>query len=501
MKNVFIFSGFNDINAIELALENIDASNKVFFLQCDKFLGVCQHNKYGNPFMCYHCKKAMTRRIEDLANSSRCSVKYLSELIIEDDVKIANDYKFDFDSVSSLKNLNYKRMSVGYGAFSSYVTCSRNVMPNFTNDFKTYISFLIRKQIAIICMLERLQLKFNFEEFVLHNGRFAQFKPFLEFAKKNKIDFICTEQIFYKNKFLKNYFYNDIPHSIDYGAKNILENWDNGDPKNRESIGRSFFEKRRRGIPAGDKVYIKDQNFGEMPNDWDSSVENITIFNSSEDEFLAISKDYDSYLMFPNQYIALKTIFDHYKEDKTKHFYLRIHPNLKKIPYKSHLALYGLKYDNVTIIPADSSVSSYTLMDHSDKIIIFNSTIGLEAAYWNKPVIALSKYTYFKLGLLNYPNNVDELWTYIDSKDLPINKNENLIKFGYWFMHPNKPEIKRVSYSYVSFSVLTKQFSDYTIMTFGGSYKMHVFLENVLNKIRLFSKFRKIPCTEPYKNY
>ncbi len=499
MKNVFIFSGCNDINAIELACDNIDAGNKVFFLQCDNFLGVCQRNICGNPLLCIHCKKAMTRRIKDLASSERCCVKYLSEVIIKNDVKKANGYKFDFDSVSSLKILKYKGISVGYGAFSSYVTSSRNVMPNFTNDFKTYISFLIRKEVAIICLLERLQSEYHFDEFVLHNGRFAQFKPFLEFAKKNNIDFICTEQIFYNNKFLKNYFYNDIPHSIDYCAKNILENWDKGDPKNRESIGRSFFEKRKKGIPAGDKVYIKDQNSGEMPKNWDTSVENITIFNSSEDEFLAISKDYDSYLMFPNQYIALKTIFNHYKEDKTKHFYLRIHPNLKKIPFKSHLALYGLKYDNVTIIPADSSVSSYTLMDRSDKIIIFNSTIGLEATFWNKPVIALSKYTYLKLGLLNYPNTIEELWACIEKKDLPIISNENLIKFGYWFMHPNKPEIKRVPYSYVSFSLFFKHFSDYTIMTFCGSYKIYIFLEYVLNKFTLFSKFGKLPSTEPYK--
>ncbi len=65
-------------------------------------------------------------------------------------------------------------------------------------------------------------------------------------------------------------------------------------------------------------------------------------------------------------------------------------------------------------------------------------------------------------------------------------------------MHPNKPEVKRVPYQYVSFSVLTKHFSDYTIMTFYGSCKMHVFLEHLLNKITIFSKFRRLPSTEPY---
>ncbi len=500
MKNVLIFSCGNDINAIDLAFENIDAGNNILFLQCDKFLGICQHNRYGSPFMCYHCKKSMIRWIKNFASSEKCRVKYLTELVKKDDVKKANDYIFDFDTVQTLKDLKYNGMSVGYGAFSSYVTFSRNVMPDFTNEFKEYISFLIRKEIAIINLLERLQLDYKFDEFVFHNGRFAQFKPFLEFAKINNIKFVCTEHIIHNNRYLKDNYYNNIPHSIDCRALNVLENWDKGDSKDREAIGRSFFEKRKKGIPAGDKVFIKQQHSGEMPNDWDPSVENITIFNSSEDEFLAVSKEYDSYLMFPNQYTALKTIFDHYKGDKTKHFYLRIHPNLKDVPFKSHLALYKLNYDNVTIIPAGSSISSYSLLDSSDKIIIFDSTMGIEAAYWEKPVIALSKYTYLKLGLLNYPNTVDELWTCIDNKNLPINANDNLIKFGYWFMHPNKPEVKRVPYKVVSFSILNKHFLDYTIMTFCGSHKMHVFLEYLLNKFPLFSKFRKLPCTEPYKD-
>lgn len=498
MKRILIFSACNDFNAIELAIELIEQGNKVYFLQCDSFQCVCQHNILGNPIMCLHCKNAMSDNIRKLDIIKNADVNFLSDIITPDNIREAENFSIDFNSVKDIKNLSYNGAEVGYGAFSSYVTSSRNVMPDITPDLKKYLSFLIKKEVAILHSLERLHAKENFDTIVLHNGRFAQFKPFLEFARLNNIKYICTEQWMVEGKLLKDIFYNDIPQSIHYVADNILKNWEKGDPKNRNEIGKSFFEKRKKGIPAGDKVYIKDQRSGEMPENWDDSVENITIFNSSEDEFLAVNKDYDSYLMFPNQYIALATIFEHYKEDTTKHFYLRIHPNLKNVPYKSHLALYELKYDNVTIIPADSTISSYTLLDNSDKIIIFNSTMGVEAEYWGKPVIALTKYFYWVLNMLYYPKNVDEVWELIDDKFLPAKKSENLIKYGYWLLHPNYPEISRVPYKYVKFRFMGREFTNYSIMKFLGSYNLDTLFERVMNRIKFISKFKEIPCTKPY---
>lgn len=482
------------MNAIELALENIEEGNEVYIVQCDKSLEVCQHNHYGNCAMCSHCKRAMLKNLKEYGLLDHAKVKTLSDIINKDDKREAEAIKTDFHSVKELKDITYKGAQFGYGAFSSYVTYSRNVMPEMTDELRSYIGYYIRKEVMVYSAIERLHQKEHFDLIVFHNGRFAQFKPFLEFAKLHGIDYIATEQRLSKGIFLKDYFYNNIPHDIGYIANNVLKNWDKGDPKTREEIGRSFFEKRKKGVYAGDKIYTKDQHAGEMPENWDDTIENIAIFNSSEDEFLAVSKDYDSYLMFPNQYVALKTLFDHYKGDKTKHFWLRIHPNLKDVPYKSHLALYELKYDNVTIIPASSSISSYAILDNSDKVIIFDSTMGVEAAYWGKPVIALTKYFYYKLGFLYHPENVDEVYKLIDTKDLPVNRNENLIKYGYWILQQNYPEISRVHYDHTKIG----RHENYLIMKLFGSHRLHWLFELLVNRYPFFSVFKRIPCTEPY---
>ena len=498
MKKVLIHLVHGDFNALECAIENIEAGNEVFLLQCDNSLGICQHNELGNCMLCMHCRHAMRSITKELGINNRVKWLKLKSLITEADIKEAQSCKIDFNSIQGLKDYIYKDAELGYGAFSSYVTSTRNVMPDITDQFKKYITYMIRKEIMVYNVVERLYDAYHFDLIIFHNGRFAQFKPFYEFSRLHGIEYIATECKFVNKKLLKDNFHNDIPHSLKYLAKNVLENWERGDTMTREEIGRSFFERRKKGLAAGDKVFVKDQHIGEMPADWDDAVENISIFNSSEDEFCAISKDYDNYLMFPNQYIALKTIFDHYKNDKTKHFYVRVHPNLKNVPYKSHLALYELKYDNVTIIAANSSVSSYSLLDNSDKIIIFDSTMGVEAAYWGKPVIALSNYIYKYLGLLNYPNNTKELWDMIDDKNLGININENLIKYGYWLLNLNYPETK-IPYGYVNMDFLGHKIETATIMKSFGSYKICIIEEMLLNKLKFFSSFKVLPCTNPYK--
>lgn len=499
MKNVLIYSVCEDFNSLEYAIENVEAGNNVYLIECDKKQENCQHNRLGSRLTCAYCYYSMCGVIKRCGLRNKTHFMRLSDIIEPEDEKTADAVKVDFNNVQELKNLTHKGAQLGYGAFSSYCTFSRNVMPEITEEFKKYIRSLFKTEVMIFEALERLNKKIGFDLIIFHNGRFSQFKPFLEFARLHGINYIATEVAIRDGRWLRNDFYNDVPHSIKAIAQKVKENWDEADPKKREAIGRSFYERRKKGLAAGDKVFVKDQHIGEMPEEWSDDVENISIFNSSEDEFCAVSKEYDSYLMFPNQFVALKTIFDHYKDDKTKHFYVRIHPNLKNVPFKSHLALHELKYDNVTIIPADSTISSYTLLDNSDKIIIFDSTMGVEAAYWGKPVIALSKYVYYELDLLYHPNTPDEIWPLIDNKNLPAKTNDNLIKYGYWLLHPDLPEPTKVPYKYVTDKVLGHPLMRPTIMKAFGSYKTHIVFKRLLDKAHIFTEFDNLPCTESYK--
>lgn len=433
MKKIINFVGMHEVPALEEAVQYSKQNDKVFFVACDKTIRVCQHNPFGSVLRCMFCNYAMKRLIKKIgANIYYVSI---SELITNEIIKISNRITWEYNDVKSLKEIKYKGIEVGYGAFSTYVTITRNVMPSFTQSFKRYIDYIIKKEIILSEVLFKYCDYIKPDLIIFHNGRFNNVKPIYNIAKNYGIDYIATECKVKDGRLKKNNFVNTIPHSFDALDKKIEYTWQTAN-ESKYDIAKLFFTNRRNSKPAGDIVYTKDQHVGELPDGFDKSKRNISIFNSSEDEFFAISKEYDQSVLYPNQFEALSKIFEHYKNNSDIHFYLRIHPNLKNVPYKSHTLLYTLKYDNVTIIPPLSTISSYALMDNSEKVIVFNSTMGLESGYWGKPVINLNRCIYSKQDIAYSPQNESELFNLIDDTGLQTKKQpiENWYKVAYYLL-------------------------------------------------------------------
>ena len=502
---VLVYIGSHDNNSINEAFDQLESGKEVVVICCDKSLGICRDNYYGNKCYCKLCMRSNADLWKDELTKRGAKIIYLSELITDEDECIANDFTFDYSDVISLKAITYKHVEIGFGAFSTYVSITRNVMPDFTDEFKKYENFLMRREIAVTSAVDRFIQQYRPELIILHNGRFAEFKPFLCLAQHYQIDYITTEEVYFEGKVLKNNFYNAVVHDITANYEKYLENWESGTETEEEKkeIGHSFFKKRRGGQESGDKaIYIKDQKKGLLPEGFKNNVEVISIFNSSEDEFCAVSSDYDSYMLFKNQYVGLKAIFDRYKDDNTKHFYLRIHPHLKTVPYRSHTKLYELKYDNVTIISPTSPVDSYVLMENSDKIIVFDSTMGVESAYWGKPVIELSKYMWSLMDVVYTPETTDELWKLIETKDLKCRYNDNCLKYAYWVLHPNYEEEKHIKCVDVNISFFGRNIRQaHQFLRICGSFKLNSIMRILLTRKdiqTIFGRntyFRKIPCT------
>lgn len=493
--NVLIFRGTNDIDGIDYAIDFIQKGDTVFVIQCDGSIGVCPWNSNMNSLCCKYCHAVSVKSFKKLCPKGYEYVS-MGSLITEEDRKKSRDFTMDFNSIAEMKSILYNNVEVGFGAFSSYATASRNVMPNITQEFKNYIFYMIRMEICVYEAVNRYVNNNKIELIIFHNGRFAMYRPFLGVAKNNHISYIATEHYTRNGVKYKNDFINDVPHSVKGNIDKAVALWNSIDEETRLEKGRGFYEKRRHGIAAGDKVYIKKQVADKLPDDWNDELENIAIFNSSEDEFCAISKEMDDMQLFPNQYVALHSIFEHYKDDKKKHFYLRIHPNLIDVPYISHMALYDLEYDNVTILPPDSPISSYALMDKADKIIVFNSTMGLESAYWGKPVIALTKFYASELNLAYYSETTDGLWVLINDEQLEPLKNSNAEMMGNYFLRATHP------YKHIDIKMTInhrgEKYPLESVTQCLGSYKLFYIVFRFFNKLHgfsNFSKFKKLPET------
>ena len=481
-KSVLVFTAHVDNLSLDEAYVQLTAGNKVYLLLCDKSFGVCNWNNASCGLSCSLCHHVMIKKVKELKKRfPELHLLSLKDIITKEIVENAANKDFSYENVAELKAISYKHVDIGFGAFSTFATATRNIMPTFNDAFKNYIDFVMRKEMCMTDAIINLYEKYHFDMFVFHNGRFSTYKPFHNLAQHYGIEYIATELAYdSEGNMRKDYYHNDIPLSYDAMARKAIEGWEEGKKDNKEELSRQFFENRRNGAFAGDVIYTKDQKKGLLPDDYQEGKENIVIFNSSEDEFFSVSHECDNAVIFPNQYIGLTKILEHYKGDETKHFYLRIHPNLKTVPWKSHTLLYKLKYDNLTIVPPDSPISSYALMDIADKVIVFNSTMGVECSYWEKPVIALSKCFYTALDVVYTPKDEIEVYKLLDGK-LASKKNENCLKAAYFLMgYVTEPfvyysnKVKKVTFRGKALFDVQSQFK-----LFGSSFLLG-FVERIL---------------------
>lgn len=484
---------------LEEAIKQVQKGNEVFILNCDKSIGGCMENPGWNPLycnLCIHFQKQDMRSYMPKGVEQHWISEYVKQ-IDEKDIP-----KFEYTTTKELRNLTFHCVEIGLGVMSTYISLTRNLNPKIDNASRPYFNALIREQVITALVFEKLQKEHHFGLVVFQNGRGAQFKSLLNLCQSMKIDFLCTEYLALGSGqvFLCNFF-NDIPHSIEANNTKYEECWESttADSVTREKIARSFYENRRNAVFAGDTIYVKDQVKGEMPVDWTEDVENIVIFNSSEDEFAAISREFDNASFYPSQIDGIRAIVEHYEGDTTKHFTLRVHPNLKNISYKYHQELYQLNYPNLTVIPADSIISTYALMDAANKVIVFGSTAGIESVYWRKPVICLAAAYYNHMNITYLPHSEDDLWKYIDTLKLPCLYNNGVLKYGYFYMSDNHEKaqymsIDKVRRKFLGRTLLCFKFQKFLGFNFLYALLMGIFYKFILMKFP--AKFNQLPKAE-----
>jgi hypothetical protein len=206
-------------------------------------------------------------------------------------------------------------------------------------------------------------------------------------------------------------FVNAMPQDFDRVAPIIEDTWKRMPDDRREEVATRFYELRRNGRPASDLAYAAKQQPDLLPPGWDPSKRNYVIFNSSEDEFFAIGEAVEKYNIFEDQMEGVRFLARAAQRDESIRIYLRVHPNLAKIPYSYHTSLARLAEElpNLTVIPADSRVSTYKLMDACEKVFVFGSTTGVEATFWRKPVILMGGALYLHLDVAYRARSLEEL--------------------------------------------------------------------------------------------
>lgn len=481
---------------LEEALSLFYLGHEVVYVYCDKYLDFCFSNPEGRSILCTLCKSCHKMMQKELP-------KGMKVLALKRAENKRKDRIFEYSSISGIKRLQYRNVLIGYAALSTFVSLTRNSSPDFNSTFYNYFNSLLNQICNYTDLIYELLDQENPKSISFITGRMFEQRVFLDIAKSRKI-LIRSNEIIGGPRVMeladRIIYENCLPHDIPNNTILIEKLWQFPNVSEHDNIqkGKAFFEKRANGIMAGDKVYTNLQRKGKLPDNWDSAKQNIIIFNSSEDEFLSVGPDFDAYSLFETQIEGIRFLVENI-HDQSIHIYLRIHPNLKDIQYKFHTDLYKLKYDNLTVIPASASVSTYALIENASKVIVFGSTTGAEAAYWGRAVILLGGAFYYDLDICYTPSNRQKLLDLLLQKELPPKNNIlEAIKYGYYLQNRHPLAIPP---KYINFNICEHQFlglkylaSDY--MKFWGS----IFLFKVYDVImrRLITKISIPKIKLPY---
>lgn len=472
--------------------------NEIHIIFCNGLFDVCVANLSGDSAVCRTCIAQTYKFVNKFSNNF-----YIHS--IKDYFDNSINYKnFNYNSVSDVKKIQYRGSKIGFACLSTYISETRNLNPLIDDKFKFYFDYLLLQSCILTNAINKAIDDIKPDLVCFFNSRFFDFRPIFDVARNKNINIQCYDASRDGNKiFTKQIFYNSTPHNIEYNTSLINHYWNDSAVKVEEKIkiANDFFAKKRSNICTNDEVYTKNQKNGLIPVGFQANKQNIVIFNSSEDEYAAIGDEYDKLSLFKSQLEGLTYIFDTFKDNKNINFYLRIHPNLSGIKYKYHtdLHLFQEKYNNVTVVPAEDKISSYSLLDIAEKVIVFGSTIGAEASYWGKAVILVSGAPYYYLDICYKPKTPLELIEMIGQKLEPKNKIDAL-KFAYFSMYKDPTKF----YKYIDFTARLVNFLGRKIYVVNykkilGSPKLFAIcriLKREFSKIFSNKKFPVIPDRE-----
>ena len=223
-------------------------------------------------------------------------------------------------------------------------------------------------------------------------------------------------------------FDNVLPHDLEARDRRIRDLWEQSTEEEREQ-GHNLYRNRRKRVEFKWHSHTKEQQAGRLPASWDPNRRNVVVYSSSDDEYVAIGKEWVT-PGFSSQSEAIQTLYQSLRSRNSDVFlYVRMHPHLKGVDNKDTRLLHSLKGENLDVIPPESPVCSYSLLDGSEKVVTFGSTVGIEATYWGKPSILAGMNFYRSLDGTYIANSDDELLELVEAK-LEPKPQEPAIMFG-----------------------------------------------------------------------
>ncbi len=404
-----IYSNLAEIE-LEIMQRHLDAGDEVHAIICKGNLTFCEINPAHKKLQCQYCiakHKNMFALLDGTIHTHNLTRFYHTT---EDISKLQTD----FPSIDDLKMYKWDdHFDIGYSIGSYLISEYRDPHLDITPHLPL-IKTLMQTSLHLYLAVQRFLTKHKMDKVYVWNGRMPTMRPVIRAAASKKIHFATFNTASKATSFET--FENSLIHDLSATATKIIHYWNNSTASVEEktAAGAAFFIRRtQKALGDADITnrFIQNQETEKLPDNWDPAKTNIAIFNSSEDEMASISDEWKNHL-YHDQYDGLCRLIHSIESDQrfiNHHFYLRIHPNLSNITNADVIRITSLRSSKLTIIPATSPVSTYFLIQQSDKVVTFGSSAGIEAVFMEKPSILIGKCFYRNLpGGTYQPASHDE---------------------------------------------------------------------------------------------
>lgn len=423
---VLFFNGINITPHIEtemeIAADLVKEGHDVYFVQCRGELHFCNINFTHAEWICRDCRSRQENSFNILGLPPE-KILYFSD--VAPDEKIIPE---KFASIDELKAFTYEGSDIGMGVVSSFVSAYRDHRLD-TEAFRKDIREGIWTSLYVHENAKKMLDELKPDLVIFFNGRYLEIRPMMRLCEERGIHFQTHE----RGGTIEKYILcdNSTPHSLENLAREIEDGWNAAGP-DRAETGRRFFVDRRNRIMQSWIVFTADQERGSLPADFDRNRKNVVLYNSSLDEYEGIAGI--SGKIYPADNIGITKLLEAFELSSDTHFYLRVHPNLKGLQNTQvrELEEMAARFKNLTLIRAEEMIDTYALMDAADIVVVFGSTMGVEAAFWGKPVVLLGHSFYDRLQGFYLPKTHEEAVALLQQDLQPLPAGDDMLKYGYW---------------------------------------------------------------------
>lgn len=335
---------------------------------------------------------------------------------------------YSFANSAELRNYKFETFDAGEAALSSIVSRYRNPFPDMAFD-RNLVRRTLVSCVGVYLALRREIRTRGIDRMYVFNGRFANLRAALRACQAEGVDCHVHDRGFDRHHY--SVFKNRMLSEIDPYRDDILRAWHAAPADVRETTAARFYELRRRGVIPNWRSFIDGQRADTLPPGWNPDRRNVAVYITAEDEFVANGEDWINGIYPQGQAAAIARIGkDLQAREPSMHLWVRIHPGLKGVENAFIRDMLRLHGGNISVIPADSEVDSYRLLEACEKALTFGSTIGIEAVYWGKPSVLAGPCYYRDLGGCVVPKTHEGVVEAVRAT-LPAPERLAALQFGY----------------------------------------------------------------------